>query len=62
MSVKRDMARRLGIDLQILHTRLAEAQTDDEITEASVLLGCKFNEHIEFICNVLKEFGGLKSH
>ena len=62
MSVKRDMAKRLGIDLQLLHTRLAEAQTADEITEASVMLGCKFNENIEFICNVLKEFGGLKAH
>jgi hypothetical protein len=62
MSVKREMAKRLGIDLQILHTRLVEAQTTDEITEASVMLGCRFNENIEFICNVLKEFGGMKPH
>ena len=60
MSVKRDMAKRLGVDLQILHTRLAEAQTADEITEASVMLGCRFNEEIEFIISVLKQFGGLQ--
>lgn len=60
MSVKREMAKRLGIDLQILHTRLAEAKTADEITEASVMLGCRFNEEIHFIISVLKQFGGLQ--
>ena len=60
MSVKRDMAKRLGVDLQILHTRLAEAQTADEITEASVMLGCKFNENITLIISILKQFGGLQ--
>ena len=60
MSVKRDMAKRLGIDLQILHTRLAEAQTPDEVSEAAVMLGCRFNEEIEFIISVLKQFGGLQ--
>lgn len=62
MSIKRDMAKRLGVELQILHTRLAHAQTQDETAEAAVMLGCKFNENIEFICECLKEFGGLKLH
>ena len=62
MSVKRDMAKRLGVDLQILHTRLAEAQTADEITEATVMLWCKFNENITLIISILKQFGGMKVH
>jgi hypothetical protein len=62
MSVKRDTAKRLGVDLQILHARLVEAQTADEISEAAVNLGCKFNEQLPFIIECLKEFGGMKVH
>lgn len=62
MSIKRDMSRRLGVELARLHKDLAEAQGEDNIQTAAILLGAKFNEHIEFICVVLKEFGGLKPH
>ncbi len=62
MSVKRDMAKRPGIDLQILHENLVNASGDDAVAEAAVLLGCRFNEEIEFIISVLKQFGGMKVH
>lgn len=62
MSVKREMAKRLGVDLHILHNRLENAETPDEISEAAVKLGCKFNEQLPFIIECLKEFGGIKPH
>lgn len=62
MSASRDRkeaARKLGIALGIQHRRLVEASGDEAISAAAVNLGQTFNDNIEFIVWVLKEFGGV---
>lgn len=56
---RRDQAKRLGLKLAKAYEALAEAKTDEEVTAAAVVLGAAFNENIQFICNVLKDYGGL---
>lgn len=62
MSASRDRkeaARNLGIALTVDHRRLLEASGDEEISKAAIVLGQNFNDNIEFICWVLKEYGGV---
>jgi hypothetical protein len=57
---RRDMAKRLGLKLAKCSEELANAQGEEEITAAAIVLGATFNENLEFICWCLKEFGGLE--
>ena len=63
MSASRDRkeaSKRLGIMLGAQYKRMLEATGEEEITKAAVDLGQTFNTNIEYICWVLKEFGGVK--
>lgn len=62
MSASRDRkeaARNLGIALTVDYRRMLEATGQEEITAAAIVLGQHFNDNIEFICWVLKEYGGV---
>jgi hypothetical protein len=56
---RKEAARRLGIDLQNKYRALVEASGQEEIEAAAIILGDAFNSNIEFIINVLKDWGGL---
>lgn len=57
---RKEAAKRLGIALTADHRRLLEATSPEEINQAAITLGQNFNDNIEFICWVLKEFGGVQ--
>ena len=52
-------AARLGIEFQKRYERLAFAQGADEVTVAAVDLGTLFQDNIEFVIAVLKDYGGM---
>lgn len=56
---RKEAAKRLGITLQMNYRDMLQAEGNDEIQTAAVLLGGTFNANIEFIIWVLKEFGGV---
>lgn len=58
---RREQAKRLGLKLGKAHEALAVAQGEEEIQAAALVLGATFNEHIDFICAVLKDYGGLRT-
>jgi len=63
MSAARDRkqaAKMLGITMQAQLRALLEAVGNDEIQTAAIILGDTFNRNSEFICWVLKEYGGVK--
>jgi hypothetical protein len=57
---RKQAAKNLGIALTADYRRLLQATSEDEIVAASVTLGQNFNTNIEFICWVLKEYGGVQ--
>ena len=57
---RRTAAARLGIEFQKRHRALTLAAGEDEITQAAVNLGQLFNDNIEFVVWVMKEFGGIE--
>ena len=57
---RKEAARRLGIALQADYRRMLEADGQEAISEAAMQLGQTFNNNIEFITWVLKEFGGVQ--
>lgn len=50
----------LGITMQAQLRTLLEAQGDEAIQRAAIQLGDTFNRNSEFICWVLKEYGGAE--
>lgn len=56
---RRAAAGRLGLEFQKRHRALALAVGEDEIAQAAVNLGQLFNDNIEFVVWVMKEFGGI---
>jgi hypothetical protein len=50
----------LGITMQAQLRALLEAVGDDAIQTAAIQLGDTFNRNSEFICWVLKEYGGVQ--
>lgn len=58
---RKEAAKRLGLELQQRYQNLVEANPHDadEINTAAILLGALFNENIDFVINVLKDYGGL---
>lgn len=56
---RKEAAKRLGTTLTVQHRNLLEADGESDISEAAVILGRTFNDNIEFICWVLKEYGGV---
>lgn len=56
---RKDAARNLGIALTVDYRRMIDATGPEAITAAAVILGQHFNDNIEFICWVLKEYGGV---
>lgn len=59
MSAKRDAAKQLGLALQVRYRTLLMASGEDEVAAAAVDLGTCFNDNIEFVINVLKDYGGM---
>lgn len=57
---RKEAAKQLGFALAADHRRLLQANGQDEVVAASVTLGQNFNDNIEFICWVLKEYGGVE--
>lgn len=57
---RREAAKRLGLALQAKYRALVEASGQDEISAAAIQLGDLFNTNIEFVINVLKDYGGLE--
>lgn len=56
---RKDTAAKLGIKLQAEYRAMIDATGENEISNAAIQLGITFNSNIEFICWVLKEFGGV---
>lgn len=56
---RREAAKRLGLILQAKYRALVEASGEDAIQNAAIELGGIFNTNIEFVINVLKDYGGL---
>jgi hypothetical protein len=56
---RRERAKRIGLMLQSDYRALVEAKGTDEVQTAAIELGGTFNAHIEFIINVLRDYGGL---
>lgn len=56
---RKEAAKRLGYALAAKYRALLDANSDDEIAHASLDLGTCFNDNIEFIMWVLKEYGGV---
>jgi hypothetical protein len=57
---RKQAAKMLGITMQAQLRALLEAQGNDEIQTAAIILGDTFNRNSEFIVWVLKEFGGVE--
>lgn len=58
---RREAAKRLGLGIQSKYRTLVEAKGQDEIQAAAIVLGDCFNTNIEFIINVLRDYGGLEA-
>jgi hypothetical protein len=56
---RREKAKRLGLKLQADYRALVEAKGTDEVQTAAIVLGGTFNANIEFVINVLRDYGGL---
>lgn len=57
---RKEAAKRLDFTLQAQYRALLEASTPDEVQNAAIVLGGTFNDNIEFVFWVLKEFGGVQ--
>lgn len=57
---RKEAAKRLGLKLQKDYRGLVEAVGSDEVSTAAIVLGDTFNSNIEFIINVLKDYGGME--
>jgi hypothetical protein len=58
---RREKSKRLALDLQTKYRALVEAKGQDGIQDAAIVLGDCFNQNIEFIINVLRDYGGLEA-
>lgn len=58
---RKEAAKRIGLALQREYRALAGAVGQDEIQTAAIRLGDNFNTNVEFIINVLKDYGGLEA-
>lgn len=56
---RKEASKRLGIALTVRYREMLSAVGEDEIGKAAMALGSCFNDNIEFICWVLKEYGGM---
>ena len=52
---------RIALALNSRYRALVEAVGQDEIQHASIQLGMLFNENIEFIINVMRDWSGLEA-
>jgi len=57
---RREASKNLGIAMQYRLKNLKDAQGDEAIAAASIELGVLFNDNVEFIVWVLKEYGGVE--
>lgn len=57
---RKEASKRLGIALQAKYRKMLEAEGNEQITAAAIDLGALFNQNIEYICWVLKEYGGVQ--
>lgn len=58
---RREAAKRLALKLQSDYHSLVEASGTDEVQAAAIALGTTFNANIEFVINVLRDYGGLEA-
>lgn len=57
---RKEASKRLGFALSAKYRAMIDANGEDEIARAAVDLGSCFNDNIEFIMWVLKEYGGVE--
>lgn len=63
MSASRDRkeaAKRLGLSLRSKYRALVEANGNEEVTNAAIVLGGEFNSNVEYIIWCLLEYGGVQ--
>lgn len=58
---RKEASKRLALALQRDYRGLVEAVGADDIQNAAIALGDTFNKNIEFIINVLRDYGGLEA-
>lgn len=57
---RKEAAKRLGFALAAKYRKMLEAEGPEAINVAAMDLGSCFNDNIEFIIWVLKEYGGVE--
>lgn len=58
---RRERSKRIALALQADYKALIEARGQDEIQNAAIVLGDRFNTNVDFIINVLRDYGGLEA-
>lgn len=58
---RKEATKRLALKLQADYRALVEASGEAEVQAAAIVLGDTFNSNIEWIINVLRDYGGLKA-
>jgi len=58
---RKEASKRLALKLQSDYRALVEASDTDAVQTAAIILGDTFNSNIEFIINVLRDYGGLEA-
>lgn len=59
--VRKEATKRLALKLQSDYRALVEASDEAGVQAAAIVLGDTFNSNIEWIINVLRDYGGLKA-
>lgn len=58
---RREASKRLALALQAKYRALVEATGQEAVQLAAIELGDLFNTNIEFVINVLRDYGGLEA-
>lgn len=58
---RREASKRLALAMGTKYRALVEAVGEDAIQNAAIELGVLFNTNIEFVINVLRDYGGLEA-
>jgi len=56
---RKEATKRLALKLQADYRALVEASGEAEVQASAIVLGDTFNSNIEWIINVLRDYGGL---
>lgn len=58
---RKAQACRIGLKIESDYRALVEAVGEEQVQIAAIKLGDTFNSNIEFIINVLRDYGGLQA-